>query len=45
MAICTQCGAVWSNEDMDEGKEHVCKPEDIPKKGKVFRLNGIKENL
>jgi hypothetical protein len=30
MAICTTCGAILNNDDRD----HVCKPENIPAKGK-----------
>jgi len=30
MAICTRCGAVTNDQDMD----HVCDPADVPEKGK-----------
>jgi hypothetical protein len=34
MAICTKCGAIFSDEDE---ANHVCNPEDIPQKGETLR--------
>jgi len=38
MAICTQCGAIMH---IDDAPAHVCKTENVAKKGEVI-LNGIK---
>jgi len=34
MALCTQCGLIFSDKDIDK-KPHVCNPSDVPEEGKA----------
>jgi hypothetical protein len=36
MAICTQCGRIIHDEDVDK---HICNPSEIPTKGKEKKAN------
>ena len=43
MALCTQCGTVFHDDDHIKGL-HVCNPVDVPKKGEEIKFQKVQDD-